>query len=328
MTVVHGPGARRPSPDRRRCTSMVRRFRESPCMRSRPLPDPLAHAPFSVTEALAQGVSRGRLRSSDLHAPHWGVRATEESRTLEDACREFIPRMPDNALFSHSTAARVHGLPLPARCLGVGLHVGTPYGRRPVDAAGVLGHRMHLTPPDRTRVDGIPVTTVERTWTDLAALLTLPELVAAGDVLVRGWGEAAWHTVAELIEHHPRRRGRPRARQALSLLDGRSESPMESRLRVLLVEGGFTRFRPNFDIRGIGGRFIARGDLVDVEHRLVLEYEGDHHRTDAAQWHRDVRRTVELEDAGWRVIRVTRSGLRDPSHIYTSIHAHYRRGRR
>lgn len=297
-------------------------------MRSQPLPEPLADAPFSVTEALAHGLTRARLRSSDLRAPHWGVRVRGDALTVEDACRDFMPRMPVDALFSHSTAALIHGLPIPARCERAGLHIGTSHDRRPVDAEGVFGHRMRLSSTDRAYVDGLPVTTVERTWTDLAGLLTLPELVAAGDVLVRRCGEAGRNAIAELLERYPRRRGRPRARVALSLLDGRSESPMESRLRLLLIEGGFTRFRPNVDIRGTGGQFIARGDFVDAERRLVLEYEGDHHRTDAAQWHRDVRRTVELENAGWRVIRVTRQDLLHPTRINTSIHTHYRRTRR
>ena len=102
---------------------------------------------------------------------------------------------------------------------------------------------------------------------------------------------------------------------------------MESRLRMLLIEAGFTRFRSNLDINTGSGRFIARADLVDMERRLIIEYEGDHHRTDATQWHRDVRRTADLEDAGWRVLRVTRSDLSAPNRLFASIHTHYRRMR-
>ena len=40
-----------------------------------------------------------------------------------------------------------------------------------------------------------------------------------------------------------------------------------------------------------------------------MEYDGDHHRTESHQYHRDVDRIWALEHAGWRVVRVNRSHL-------------------
>jgi very-short-patch-repair endonuclease len=50
---------------------------------------------------------------------------------------------------------------------------------------------------------------------------------------------------------------------------------------------------------------VLHPDLAYPEWRVVLEYEGDGHRTDPQQWRRDISRREAFEDAGWRVIRVT-----------------------
>ncbi len=44
-------------------------------------------------------------------------------------------------------------------------------------------------------------------------------------------------------------------------------------------------------------------------HRVLIEYEGDHHRTDAAQWASDLRRYRAAERLGWVVVRWSRSDL-------------------
>ncbi|TNB76333.1 hypothetical protein FHJ30_02815, partial [Arthrobacter sp. BB-1] len=61
---------------------------------------------------------------------------------------------------------------------------------RPEDAAHlnrphVIVHRMKLYSDEVTTVDGIPVTTPERTWLDMAEMLTLDGLVVMGDSCVR-----------------------------------------------------------------------------------------------------------------------------------------------
>lgn len=60
-------------------------------------------------------------------------------------------------------------------------------------------------------------------------------------------------------------------------------------------------------------------DLAYEDQRIAVEYEGDHHRTDRAQWHKDVHRQGRLEDLGWRVIRVTASDLATPATLLTRV---------
>lgn len=293
--------------------------------------NPLPLAPgvwtFTTSAALDAGVSRGRLRAGDLSAPYWGVRSLVTSTmTISQRCETFMLRMPRDALFSHATAAALLGAPLPWRLEGVELHIGTPAERRPVDAAGVIGHRMRLNDEDIVPWNGLPITRPERIWLDLACRLTVRELVAVGDYFIRRSSPMSTRlALAEDFERYPGRRGRPLIRQALPLLDERSESPRESALRVCLVLAGLPPFEPNKNIYDSAGRFVARPDLVSVRYRLILEYEGDHHRSDRQQWFKDIERVSQLEDAGWRVIRVTADDLRHPARLIARIREHIAR---
>jgi very-short-patch-repair endonuclease len=57
------------------------------------------------------------------------------------------------------------------------------------------------------------------------------------------------------------------------------------------------------------GQTIAHGDLVYRAYRTVLEYEGDHHRTDERQFDIDIERLDELAEEQWRVVRVSKGLL-------------------
>ena len=59
------------------------------------------------------------------------------------------------------------------------------------------------------------------------------------------------------------------------------------------------------------GRFLGEVDLLYRAQRVVIEYEGDYHRTDKAKWRSDVLRYERMQDAGYRVIRITADDLKD-----------------
>ncbi|MEV1131475.1 hypothetical protein [Agromyces sp. NPDC049794] len=73
--------------------------------RPEPLPFELAPAPFRVEEARRAGVSRRRLRASDLHAPFRGIRSSTADGDLVSRCRLLEPAMSQGQYFSHVTAA-------------------------------------------------------------------------------------------------------------------------------------------------------------------------------------------------------------------------------
>ena len=86
-----------------------------------------------------------------------------------------------------------------------------------------------------------------------------------------------------------------------------TDSPAETDLRLDLVAFGLPEPVVNFDILDASCRRIAIGDLAYPGFRVLVEYDGDHHRANPAQYARDVDRLDDLAHTGWRVIRFNRS---------------------
>lgn len=274
-----------------------------------PLPRPLRDKAFSAADARAAGVSRGRLRRGDLAAPFRGVRTPDEPATVRERCRAFLPLLRGDARFTHVTAALLHGLPLPVRLetdptLDVGTS-GTPSRMR-----RVRGHRLRPTAP-LVLMDGLPVVPVEEAWCQLAEVLNLEDLVVAGDHLLRHGVRDVDGTMRRLqaAVQAVRRRGSESLQIALPLLRPGVRSPRESLLRVVLVLAGLPEPEVNARLFRSDGTYLGEGDLVYREARVVLEYEGDEHRTNRDRFRYDIRRREAFEDAGWTVIRVTGDDL-------------------
>lgn len=255
-----------------------------------------------VRDALLAGFAPGEVRRR-LAAPFWGIRAPEISFDLATRCAQFSPRR-GAAVYSHTTAARLLGLPVPLEWeLDLRLHVAFSRGHRAPFARDVIGHELALRPGDVVEHSGLLVTDPARTMRDLARMLTLPDLVAVGDAVLRQYPGSA----SRLALHAQVRgfRGRARFVEALALLDARAESPKESQLRVALVGAALPNLAVNVPLFDARGAFVARPDLKFVDYPVILEYEGDGHRTDKAQWRRDLERIASMEDLGNDVIRVS-----------------------
>lgn len=215
------------------------------------------------------------------------------------------------------TAARLLGIPLPKR-LGTGqqLHVATRPPRRSIRAEGVVGHKLDLGPSDVVQLSEVHLTSAARTWTDLANLLTVEDLVVAGDFLL--WRRNPLASIGDLRAACSRtsgKRGAAKLRIALPLLTDRSDSPPESRIRYRFLRGGLPAAIPNLDLHDDRGRFLARPDLTFVEYREVYDYEGDHHRTDAVQWEKDLARIPRLEQANWHSTRGSKRDLQNTGQL-------------
>lgn len=281
-----------------------------------PLPAEFSWSPFRVSDAAVRGVGPGRLRRDDLERPVRGVRAPAGA-DLRVRCRALLLHRPEGMAFSHTTAARLYGIPLPERLRGDDpVHVTVEAPSRAPQIAGVVGHSARRLAPDRRT--GLPLTGPEHTWLDLASVLRRTELVAVGDYLL-ACDLASSESLAHEIESSAGRRGIATARLALPLIRQGAESPAESVFRVLLHDEGLAPPCLNYRIHARDGQFVARVDMAYPDQRLVVEYEGDHHRVERRQWHKDIRRQGALEDLGWRVIRVTASDLADPTDVFTRI---------
>jgi hypothetical protein len=229
--------------------------------------------------------------------------------------------MPPDAFFSHVTAAMLHGMPLPFRLeRSTRLDVSMPAPHRAPHANGIIGHQLTVDLHDIADVAGLRSTTAARTWCDLGSVLPVLDLVAAGDFVIRRKSPLA--TILDIMEVTQTRvspRGRRNVMMALPLLHDRSESPPESVLRVLLIWAGFPEPRVNHEFFDSEQRFLARTDLFLEPYNLVLEYQGDYHRTDKSQWRRDMTRRANLETEGIRTMELNADDLKNPQELIARI---------
>jgi hypothetical protein len=281
-----------------------------------PLPPDRTSGAFRVGEAHAGGMSRSRLRAPDLVTPFRGMRLPPGADGLLDRCRAYAHHRRVDFAFSHTTAATLFGAPLPFGA-DDSIHVSVRAPGRAPEIVGFVGHK--LTAWDTDERMGLPVTTAEQTWIDLASLLTVEDLVIVGDFLVADRDPLATReSFARAMAASPGRRGIARARLASDLIRVGSESPGETRLRLLLGRAGLPEPRLNLDILD-AGRFVARVDLAYPRERVALEYEGDVHRVDRDVWRKDIGRRERVEDLGWRVLRVTAGDLTAPAALLDRV---------
>lgn len=185
----------------------------------------------------------------------------------------------------------------------------------PVRAAGVRGHRSREA--RFVHRFGLPVSRPIDVYLEVAPALDMPDLVALGDALVlrprigsrvRGEPLVELDTLAEAVLGS-RARGARRARDAVALVRSGVESPMETRLRLLMRAAGLPEPEIGHEVRDGQGCLLGIADLAYPELGLVIEYDGDHHRTDVAQYEKDQARVQGFFRAGLDVVRVRRRGL-------------------
>ncbi len=240
---------------------------------------------------------------------------------MPDACKDpagaeraFAARLRQGERFSHLSAARIWGIPLP-KGAPPAVHLAVPPGTDRRRHRAVVGH----TWPGETRLrGGLPVSAPIDAFLELAAVLRLDDLVAAGDWLVhapripRRDDPRPLATPASLISAAADRTSWHirRAREAAALIRCGAESPPETRLRLLLQRVGLPEPTLCAAIHDAAGDWIGYFDLVWPDARVAVEYDGDQHRTDTRQYERDILRFDRATLAGWTVVRVRAAGLR------------------
>lgn len=177
--------------------------------------------------------------------------------------------------------------------------------RRPDDDVHVLHRRqLELAADDVVRhASGLWLTTAVRTAYDLTAVLRPEALVCALDDLLH----RELVTAEELQEAAELRKGwrhGPAFRHAVSLADGRAESPHETLTRLLLLPS-WPALVPQVELAdGVGG-VVARFDLADEQLRLAVESDGKRWHGGEASRARDGRRDRRTTAYRWTVERVT-----------------------
>ncbi|MGF0118016.1 hypothetical protein ACQFYA_17115 [Promicromonospora sp. Marseille-Q5078] len=284
----------------------------------------LPSEPFAVADALSTGVPRHRLRAADVEAPFHGIRTTSPLGGLADRCRALLPALGATCAFSHGTALSLLGVELPWTLEGDDrLHVVTSDESERLRREGVVAHRSRQSFLDVVDLDGIPVTTAAQAFVHVAVGLRLPDdVVVLGDAMMRR--QQAHTTVSEisgLAERTRKVKGITQVREQIERMRPGTDSSPETRTRLALVDGHLPCPRVNEVVLAHDGTYVKRVDLTYPGLRIAVEYDGDQHRTDKAQWREDVRARRRLEELGWIVIVVVADDLRDPRALVARVRA-------
>ena len=247
-----------------------------------PLPAEWADSPFLTREALARSIPAA-----------YALRAG-----------------PDQAI-SHTTALLLWGAPLPRRIERQStMHVSSVGPSRPRTRL-TTPHRLYLERTPTTVLDGCLITEPAVSWVQSAPLLSLEDLVAAGDFLITGTEPYDGGTplvrmpqLADAIRIQYGARGIRKAREAFALLRYGSLSRRESFTRLMLTRGGLPEPELNYVVVDENGSTVAMVDLAHVEFRVATEFESLLH-LDPTKFRRDIAKQQALADIGWATHRLT-----------------------
>lgn len=262
--------------------------------------------PFSRADARVAGIKlRELLGPSYQRLFHDSYVCSSVPPTVKLRTRAALRRTGSETAFaSHHTAGRLWGIPVPADGL---VHVTAQRGGPRNRCRGVQTHRPISPSVSTTIHDGVPLSTPEQMFCELAAVgVGLVDLVVAGDAMLRA-KKATRESLQKAIETMPGSGVRV-ARRALGYLRDGVDSPMESRLRMLLVLAGFPEPEVNFILRDANGDWDRRFDLWYRLLKLIVEYDGAQHG-DLEHRDADHDRREELERLGYRIVAVTAHGI-------------------
>lgn len=266
------------------------------------IPPELRSRPFSLNEARLAGltpralsgkswwrISNGLYRWSGLPEDPW--------LTLS-AWRRVLP---SEAVFVGATAAWLFGLDLkPTDPVEVVVPAWSGIRTRP----GLIVRHCEIRPSEVVSIRHLRALALPLTLAGLCLQRPAVEALVAFDMAVhRGLADPV--ALSQYAEAAKGRHGMARMR-LLALLAAPAESPMETRLRWLLIQAGLPRPEVQATLRDDAARFVGRVDLYYPDARLVLEYDGDNHRQRLVE---DNRRQNMLINAGYRLLRFTAADI-------------------
>ena len=190
---------------------------------------------------------------------------------------------------------------------------------RPAGAGRLRNRLCHsgersFMPGDFVEVGGLQVTTPLRTAWDLGRFFHRDIAVGGMDALRR----LGTFDLADLlggVERFRRQRGIVQLRALAPLVDGRSESPGESTLRLRWHDlASLPQPHPQVVVADASGRVLARVDLGIEELRFGVEYDGKQfHSSEEDREHDAQRRAWLHREHGWLIKVVRRENVYGPT---------------
>lgn len=270
--------------------------------------------PFRHRDAVRAGITPKELAGPHFTRVFHGLYvARSAALTPALRARTALTAFP-GAFVSHSTAASIWGgCPPPDDRTHLSFLPGATRSRR----RGIASHRAN-DDADVVSEKRIRLSSPERCFCEIATSgADLVELVVLGDSLVKANATTPERLIATADEWIGRRAAV--ARRAARLVREDVDSPMESRLRMLIVLAGLPEPSVNLVLRQENGDWKRRFELCYEDLLLVIEYDGEYH-LDADQHAADLLRREQLEREGWRFVVVQKQHLfGDPAGVLERI---------
>ena len=262
--------------------------------------------PFSLREAQDAGLTPRALRGKSwqrigAELYRWAKSPEDHWLTLS-AWRRVLP---PEAVFASASAAWLHGIDLDPTD-PVEIVVPPSSGIR--NRIGLKVRRSEIPPGDLVSVRELPATALPLTIATLCLQRPAVEALIAIDMAIRLSLTHAT-TLDQYAVGAKGRHGAPRMRSLVSLA-APAESPMETRLRWLLIQAGLPRPEVQTTLRAGASRF--RADLYYPSARLILEFDGGNHRERMVD---DNRRQNLLINGEYRVLRFTAPDIYNRSDV-------------
>jgi very-short-patch-repair endonuclease/predicted transcriptional regulator of viral defense system len=268
------------------------------------------HGTFTLDDARISGLTHAQIdarvatRWSPLYEGVFRIRGAPSTWRGELLAATFAAG--DGAAISHRSAAALYKLPgadtelIELTCLR---------WKRTVQPRFVVHESRRLDARDVQSLDGIPVTTPERTLLDLASIFPRANYLEFIVQAARRRRLITFESTKETFDRHARRglKGVAALREVLDRWDPGSrptESEMETVLLLTLRRSGLPEPTVQYEILDSAGRFVARADAAYPEARVAIEYDSKQEHSDEFQIARDARRRNAMQAAGYLVLSV------------------------
>jgi hypothetical protein len=177
----------------------------------------------------------------------------------------------------------------------------------------IVLHNDTLSKDEMEIVRGIPVTTAARTAFDHGRRYGRTLAVIRVDALLQATA-LKLADIDTLIDRHSGARGIVQLREVVELADIGTESPQETRTRLVLTGAGHRPRRTQIDVFNRFGDHVHRIGMGWPQWKVGVEYDGEQHWTNPTIRAKDIDQQAELEALGWRIIRVSAEMLRYRPH--------------
>jgi hypothetical protein len=273
---------------------------------------------ITVQQAYACGLTddalRHRVKGAGWTQPFRGVLLVPPvPNPLRARARAAQLLLPDSAVISHVTAGRLQemdGLPL-AR-LNEPIWVTRQLADTAAQRRGLVQRWSDIAPDDIVDLDGLRVTSVGRTAIDLALHANRLDAVCFMESAMR------LGVSIDQLQHLARgRRGKRRLAPWWELADVRSENPLETKVRLHLIDADLAPDELQYEVR-VGNQSLFL-DMAYKYHRVGVETDGRDPHLARQQFVWDRRKWMLLAEADWTLVHLTWADARSKPYVVQTV---------